>query len=89
MIAMGTTPLTERATDLALERDPGLPAFFLGRLASLVARQRAASPSERRVRGKAIFSVYLDCLDLGLGAEARAIVGPLRAEAGPAARLAA
>jgi hypothetical protein len=77
-------------TDLTLESDPGLPAFFLGRLASMVARQLATvSPAERRAIGEAIFSVYLDCLDLGLGAEAQAIVAQLRTEAGPADRLAA
>jgi hypothetical protein len=82
--------LTDLMIDLESGSDPGLPAFFLGRLAALVARQLAtASPTERKARGEAIFSVYLDCLDLGLGAEARAIVGPLRAEAGPGKRLAA
>jgi hypothetical protein len=39
--------------------------------------------------GVAAFSVFLDCLDLGLGAEAQAIVGQLRDEAGPVERLAA
>ena len=76
--------------DLALESDPCLPWFFLERLASLVARQAAAaSPTERRALGLATFSVFLDCLDLGFGAEAHAIVGQLRDAAGPAARPAA
>jgi hypothetical protein len=77
-------------TGLALETDPGLPDFFLARLASLVARQAAAvRSSERMALGAAAFSVFLDCLDLGLGEEARAIVGQLRGEAGSMAQLAA
>lgn len=76
--------------DLALATDPDLPAFFLERLAALAARHAAAvSPAERRALGVAAFSVFLDCLDLDLGAEARAIVGQLRDEAGPRTRLAA
>jgi hypothetical protein len=76
-------------TDLALESDPCLPWFFLERLASLVARQAAASPTERRALGLAAFSVFLDCLDLGLGAEAHAIVAQLREDFRPAEKLAA
>ena len=77
-------------TDLALATDPGLPAFFLGRLAALAARQAAAvSPAERQALSLAVFSEFLDCLDLGLGEEAHAIVGQLRGEAGPTARPAA
>jgi hypothetical protein len=77
-------------TDLALATDPGLHEFFLGRLASLVARQAAAaSPSERMALSVAAFSIYLDCLDLGLGEEAQAIVGQLREEDEPAEQLAA
>jgi hypothetical protein len=76
-------------TQLAVESDPGLPAFFLGRLAAMVDRQLAAvAPAERKTLGEAIFSVYLDCLDLGLEAEARIIVGRLREEA-PSERIAA
>jgi hypothetical protein len=71
-------------TRLALAADPGLAAFFLARLAALVDRQLAAAdPEERKARGAAIFSVYLDCLDLGLAVEARAIVARLRAETSP------
>jgi len=77
-------------TDEALATDPRLPEFFLGRLKSLAARQAAAvSPAERQALGLATFSVFLDCLDLGLGEEAHAIVGQLRGEAGPTARPAA
>jgi hypothetical protein len=71
-------------TDLALSADPGLPEFFLGQLASLVARQAATkSPAERLALGEAAFSVFLDCLDLGLGEEARAIVEQSRDAARP------
>ena len=77
-------------TDLALATDPGLHEFFLGRLASLVARQVAsANPAERMALSVAAFSIYLDCLDLGLGEEAQAIVGQLRDEVEPDERLAA
>lgn len=72
--------------DLALASDGELAAFFLDRLASLAARQLAAtSPTERAALGVATFSVFLDCLDLGLAAEARAILGHpgLAARRGP------
>ncbi len=66
-------------TELTLESDPGLREFFLGRLASMVARQLGTEDrSERKMLGEAIFSVYLDCLDLGLGQEAQMIVDQLR-----------
>ena len=66
-------------TDQALATDLDLPEFFLGRLKSLAARQAAAvSPAERIARGVAAFAVFIDCLDLGLAEEARAIVGHLR-----------
>jgi hypothetical protein len=87
---MSASLLTNLTIGMALESDPGLPAFFLGRLSSLVARQlTTVDPDERQARGEAIFSIYLDCLDLGLGTEAQAIVEPLRAEANPAERRAA
>src|SRR5689334_20336540 len=83
---MGATLLI----DLALESDPGLPWFFLERLASLLARQAAAaSPTERQALGLAAFSVFLDCLDLGFGAEAHAILGQFRDAERSAARPAA
>ncbi len=67
--------------DMALEADPNLHAYFLGRLASLATRQAAsASPKERAALSVAMFSIYLDCLDLGLGAEAQAIMAGLRNE---------
>ncbi len=64
--------------DMALATDPTLPEFFLGHLASLAARQAAsASATERTALRIAMFSAYLDCLDLGLGTPARAILGRL------------
>ncbi len=63
------------------DTDTDLAAFFLGRLASLIARQAAASsPSERVVLTQAAFSIFLDCQDLGLGDEAQAILAQFRAE---------
>jgi hypothetical protein len=77
-------------TNLTLESEPGLRDFFLGRLASMVARQLATmNPGERTMLGEAIFSVYLDCLDLGLGQEAQAIVDQLRHGTGQDEALAA
>jgi len=65
-----------RLTGLAPTTAPGLPEFFLGRLAALLARQAAAaSPAERTALARAAFSVYLDCLDLGLEREARRLIG--------------
>jgi len=67
--------------DMALDTDPNLPSFFLGRLASLATRQAtSASPKERAALSVAMFSIYLDCLDLGLGAEAHEIISGLRQE---------
>jgi hypothetical protein len=77
-------------TDLALESDPGLPAFFLGRLASLVAMQVASeSAAERKALSAAVFAIYLDCLDLGLGKEAQLLIAQLRDESEPTERLVA
>lgn len=77
-------------TNLALESDPGLPAFFLGRLASLVALQVASeSATERKALSTAVFAIYLDCLDLGLGNEAQVLIGQLRDESEPTERLVA
>ncbi len=78
---MSTFVLADAATDA----DTRLNTFFLGRLATLVARQAAAeSPSERVALSQAAFSVLLDCLDLGLEAEAQAILAQFRAEPAPA-----
>lgn len=59
-----------------LATDPGLEAFFLSRLADRVRRQvRATTAHERSTLGLATFSTFLDCLDLGLEAQARGIIG--------------
>ncbi|HET8627933.1 MAG TPA: hypothetical protein VFL91_10965 [Thermomicrobiales bacterium] len=55
--------------------DESLDDFFLLRLSSLVARLSTVSGVEERTTlAHAIFSTYLDCLDLGLEDEARAIL---------------
>ena len=70
---------TKVMADMVLETDPSLPAFFLGHLASLATRQAAsASAKERAALSVAMFSTYLDCIDLGLGGEAQKIMGQLQ-----------
>lgn len=55
--------------------DPALAAFFLDRLATLVRRRGAAIDARQRTAlARSTFSVFLDCRDLGLGAQAAAIV---------------
>jgi hypothetical protein len=81
---------TRLLSDLALQIAPDLPEFFLGRLASLVVQRVASvSPMERRALGGAVFAVFLDCLELGLGAEAQVIIGQLHDEPSPVVRLVA
>ena len=76
--------------DMALETDPDLHRFFLGRLASLAARHAASvSSQERTALSTAMFSIYLDCLDLGLGAEAQTILAQFRNEPATTERQAA
>ena len=69
MLAMqGTTRQRTFATD-------PLARFFLGRLSSLAARQAGArGVQERTGLAQAVFSTYLDCLDLGLEHEAEAVL---------------
>ncbi len=60
---------------------PTLSAGCLARLAGLVARLEATTAEgERRALSAALFSTFLDCLDLGVGGEAEAIVDRLRPE---------
>ena len=74
----------------AIDLDPALSAFFLGRLAALVARQTCAPTApERTALAQAAFAIFLDCLDLGLGEEARAILGCLHLEPAAARRIVA
>lgn len=55
--------------------DESLDEFFLQRLSSLVGHlTTVGGVEERTVLAHAIFSTYLDCLDLGLEDEARAIL---------------
>ena len=56
--------------------DVDLETFFLERLADLAARQALATTRKERVAlARAAFSIFLDCLDLGLGPEAHVILG--------------
>jgi hypothetical protein len=68
--------------DMALATDPALPDYFLGQLASLATRQ-AASPSakEQAALRVVMFSLFLDCIDLGVGTEAQRIMSQLHSQA--------
>jgi hypothetical protein len=67
---------------MALAIDPTLPAFFLDHLAGLAERQAATTNAKERAALRvALFSTYLDCLDLGLGSEAQRIMGPFQQDA--------
>ena len=69
------------APSSAIGLDPDLAAFFLGRLEVLVVQQiTAPTLHERTALAQVAFAVFLDCLDLGLAEEARAILGCLRIE---------
>src|SRR4051795_11101488 len=66
---------THALPTLALEADPTLHPFLLGRLASLLACQIAAvSPTMRKALGQDVLEAFLDCVDLGLMAQASAIM---------------
>ncbi len=66
---------------------PPLAAFFLDRLAVLVARQQALSTRpEGALLARAAFSVFLDCLALGRDAEVRALVALLHPAPAPVER---
>ncbi len=72
---MGTTVMAE----MAQHTDGQVPEFFLGHLASLAARQAASpSPKERAALSVAMFSTFLECLDLGCGGEAQHIMAGLQ-----------
>src|SRR5262245_48325619 len=61
--------------ELVLAADPSLPRFFLGRLASLLVRQkRAIDPDQRLALSRAVFSTCLDCVELGLTDQAYGIM---------------
>jgi hypothetical protein len=77
---MDERPLAEQV----LKADPGLVDFFLGRLIVLAIRQAVTtSPDDRRTLGVAVFSTFLDCMDLGLTEEACKIVELARTELEP------
>ena len=62
-------------TEMALATDPTLPAFFLGHLDSLAKRQATTTnPKERVALGIELFSVFLDCVELGLQNDAQQIM---------------
>lgn len=76
--------------ELIMEADPGLADFFLARLASLTIRQMmAADPDAQRALGRAVFSTFLDCMDLGLTDRAGAILDYVRDTIDPHDNLAA
>jgi hypothetical protein len=78
------------APSLAIDLDPAVSAFFLGRLAALVVRQTCAPTAhERTALAQVAFAIFLDCLDLGLGEEARSILGCLQIEPTAMARIVA
>jgi len=76
---MSTLVMVDPAVETGTDAD--LDNFFLGRLATLVARLAAtSSPSERVMLSQAAFSILLDCQDLGLDEQAQAILAQFRAE---------
>ena len=65
-------------TEMAQHTDATTPELFLGHLASLAARQAASpSPKERAALSLAMFSTFLECLDLGHSDEAQQIMAQL------------
>lgn len=65
----------DRPTTAIAAPDDNLEHFFLGRLATLVAQQAAAaSPSQRQALAHAAFAIMLDCVDLGFGERAQALL---------------
>jgi len=55
----------------SVDADPGLHDFVLERLVALAIREAATKqPDERRALGMALFSTFLDCMDLGLAEQA-------------------
>lgn len=81
---------TTMMVDMALATVPTLPEFFLGQLASLATRQAASSsPKEQAALSVAMFSLFLDCVDLGVGTEAQRIMSQLHNQAEALERVAA
>lgn len=77
-------------TEMALATDPTLPDFFLGHLDSLAKRQAATTnPKERVALGIELFSVFLDCVELGLQNDAQRIMGQFHSQTESLASVAA
>ncbi len=75
---MGTAMMAAMAQDT----DVLGAEFFLGHLASLAERQAASpNPKERAALSVAMFSTFLECLDLGQGGAARQIMEQRRDDA--------
>lgn len=73
---MAEDDLVRQPEERAARGPTSLEFFFLQRLASLVMRQDATrNEQERLTLAQAAFSTYLDCVSLGLDAEADAIMG--------------
>jgi len=74
-----STMAAQSLADLVLEADPDLPEFLLGRLASLLARQIAATTTtERQEIALETIAVFLDCVQLGLSDQACDMVDQVR-----------
>jgi hypothetical protein len=68
--------------NLTHDTDAMQPDFLLGHLAGLAAREAAASsPKERVVLSIAMFSTFLECLELGHGDQARQVMAQLHDDA--------
>jgi hypothetical protein len=76
--------------DVASGTEDPLAVLYLDRLRHLVELDRTldsadVDPRERQFVHKAIFSTWLDCKDIGLGAEAAELMGSPGRFAGPTA----
>ena len=70
-----------------VDAHPGLHDFFLGRLIAFAIRQAVTEhPDQRRMLGGAVFSTFLDSLDLGLAEQACKAIAFVRAEVEPVRR---
>ncbi len=77
---MDERPLAEQV----LEADPDLADFFLGRLVAIAIHQAVSEDaSKRRMLGTALFSTFLDCMDLGLTEQACKVIEFVRNEVSP------
>ena len=69
---------TMNTTEMTHGTDAMQPDFVLGHLAGLAAREAvSASPKERVVLSIAMFSTFLECLELGHGDEAKQVMAQL------------